>query len=277
MRPQYAVQKLAAQDALRQYGLEKQAGRVLDGLKWLFSRHPNEHTYEAVGHAGDQLMRAGLWDRLHGRSYAPAGPLTGTFTHAGRGPGALDMAKDFGHWFGDTARDFVVGDPVTMAQEIKARASVPGGSLPRAVGQHMKDFYWHPGGGFMRYLNLGLTGYDLYSALAGDSSQRMGDLGGAAASALAAPFTARMGWQLGPAVQLGINSLGRNLGHRLDRTPQAPAASAPPATPPSSFSPQAPVPLHARNWVRSGGLTQALPHLPQSIPEVADGLTAATS
>ena len=241
------------------YGLDKEAGigdvgrKVMNGAEWLFSRHPNTHTHKAWGVTGHQPGAPSWWDKVVGRTVGKGAPIYGVVDKNGRGPGFTNFMKDFGHTSGELIRDWNFGSPVDMAKEMRTAYRSAGGGVAgvgKAIGNQYRDYYWHPeAGGLMNMAGVGLTGYDLYSAVTGDPSQRKGDLASAAAGAAIAPFTGRLGSVAGMPIHMAVTNAARRFGHRFDAQPNGPAAL--------PFTPQYDVQGHTRRWLRTNPLGAA--------------------
>lgn len=254
----------ARTDVAARYGLDKDAGfadsarqaagAVGRGAEWLFSRHPNTATHKAWGVTGHKPGPPGWWDKVWGRNVGKGAPIYGVVDKAGRGPGFTNFVKDFGHTAGEFVRDWNLGSPVDMAREMRAAYRQGGGGIggaAHAVGDQYRNYYWHPeAGGLMNMVGVGLTGYDLYSAVTGDASQRKGDLASAAAGAAIAPFTGRLGSVVGMPIHMAATAAARRWGHQYD----APKPEAAPALP---FTPQYDVQGHTRRWLRTNPMGAA--------------------
>ena len=253
---QYAV--------LARYGLDKLAAdpsllsRAGGAAKWLFSRHPNAHTYEGLASAGSEITRGKNW---LGREVWKHKPMVeqAMQTLPGRGPGLLNALKDQGHAWGDVARDIYFGSPVDAWKDFQNKRWHAGSTLG-GLGRFAKDYYWHPqAGGVMNSLGVAATGYDLYHALTGDESQRKGDMAAALTGAAIAPVTGHLGTLIGAPVHLALTGAARRLGHKFDAP--APGAEAP------SFSPRVDPRGHTRRWLRT---SPNIPYLGEGFPDLPD-------
>lgn len=167
------------------------------------------------------------------------------FNIAPAGPGALNKLKAFGKHVGEFGREFVVGSPLTMAQQLKEHHTAAGGGVGgamRAGGKYVKDFYMSPKSPtWMKALSLGVPAMELGGiALHGNPKTRKGDLAHAISGLVASPFTARLGLP-GMALQGAVQSGARALASKFDHKPQP-------------YEPDyAQLGPHARNVVRATG------------------------
>lgn len=249
--PQYAV--------LARYGLSKLAAdptllsRLGDAAKWVFSRHPNTHTYEGLAPVMKEVPGL-LW----GKRLVPTGAQA-MQKLPGRGPGFVNALKDHGHAVGDLARDIYLGSPVDAWRDFQKHRADAGSTLG-GLGRFAKNYYWHPqAGGLMNTLGVASTGFDIYHALTGDPSQRRGDIAAALTGAAISPITGHMGTLIGAPIHLAVTGAARRLGHKFD--PPSPEGEGTPFV--ARVDPRG----HARRWLRT---EPNIPYLGDGFPGLPD-------
>lgn len=264
LESEYAVR------VLRRYGIDKLAAspsllsKGVDAAKWLFTQHPNTHSYIGLGPAGHEIERGTNW---LGRQVWKHKPMAQQALQpiAGRGPGLLNALKDTAHTWGDVARDMYLGSPVSGWQDFQKHRAAAGGSYLKGYGRFLKHDYWHPEHPVMNAIGLGMTGMDIYHAATGDPSQRRGDFAAAATGAAITPITGRMGALIGAPIHLALTGAARNLGHRFDPPPAGGPVEQTPYAP--RLDPRG----HTRRWLRTS------PNLPDvsgiaDLPDVLDSI-----
>lgn len=140
-------------------------------------------------------------------------------------PGFANKAKTFGKHVAEFGREAVFGSPITVAKQLQDRYKQTG-SVARAAGQHIKDFYLAPGSPtWLKALSVGVPALELGNvALRGNPETRTGDIAHAVAGIAASPFTARLGL-LGIPLQGAVQGAARYVGSKFDHR------SAPPPNP----------------------------------------------
>lgn len=172
-------------------------------------------------------------------------------------------------------REGVFGSPLTLYDSVK-KLHQESESLPKALWQHARNFYWHPppeegskalslspldkppagGGNALNALNLALSGYDLYSAVAHGKENRFGDLAAGVTGLALNPFTGHLGLA-GMPIHAYLQNAARSVGHRFD--PETPDLARPYA------QPLAPGP-HVRRVLRS--MNMPIPQTDSALPDM---------